>query len=53
MLFDLGRAALSKLGDAGTQGDAFEHLVEEDDYEEGEEEAVTGDDERDTNDWGL
>lgn len=50
-LVRFGRVALSQLGDAGAQGDAFEHLVEEDDDEEGQEEGVSGNDQRNTNNW--
>ena len=37
--------------DAGAEGEAFEHLVEEDDDEERDEEGVARDDEREADDW--
>lgn len=40
-------------GDAGAQGETFEHLVEEDDDEERDEDGVTGDYERDTEKDGV
>lgn len=40
-----------QLGDARAEGEAFEHLVEEDDGEEGEEEGVAGYDEGKPDYW--
>lgn len=55
--FDSGRAIVllhgrggAELGNASTESDTFEHLVEENDDEEGEEEGVTGDDQGNAND---
>jgi len=48
-----GCSCFGELGDAGSEGDALEHLVEEDDDEEGEEERVAGDDEGDADDYNT
>lgn len=46
-------SSFGKLGDASTQRDALEHLVEEDNNEERNEERVTCDHESDTDDDGV
>jgi uncharacterized membrane protein len=45
-----GRARVAECSDAGAQGEAFEHLMEHDDCEEGQEEGVAGDDEGEADD---
>jgi hypothetical protein len=44
---------LAKCGDTAAQCDTLEHLVEEDDYEEGDEAAVAGNNEGETDHWGM
>ena len=48
MRLGVGRGWLAEGGDASAQGEAFEHLVEDDDDEQGDEGAVARDNQRET-----